>query len=108
MEYWLKDLESSVKEALKKQFFESNRDNNSFKKLDKTKMLEMIQRTKGQILLTSAQIEWTKFVNGALTEKEKSSGTGPDQLRKLKGTYKKKIDLYIQCVENQNLKFNQR
>jgi hypothetical protein len=70
-------------------------------------MLEMIQRSKGQILLTWAQINWTKEVTQALLAKEASS-TGPDLLRKLKGTYKKKIDLYTQCVENQNLKANQR
>ena len=47
-------------------------------------MLETIQRSKGQILLTYAQYEWSKLVGGALAAKE-TNATGHDVLRKLKG-----------------------
>ena len=77
------------------------------KKIDKEKMSSIIGRTKGQILLTCAQIQWTREVQTALQAKEASSGLA-DPLKKLKGTYRRKIDIYTQCVERTGLSFRDR
>ena len=63
VEDWLKTLEKNVGEALQKAFYDFARENmQPNKKIDKEKMSSIIGRTKGQILLTCASIQWTKEV----------------------------------------------
>ena len=106
VEDWLKQLEKNVGEALMKSFYDFVRENmqpgQANKKIDKEKQSTIISKNKGQILLTCAGIQWTTDVQAALTLKENSGGL-TDPLKKLKGAYRRKIDIYTQCVERTGL-----
>jgi len=64
--------------------------------MDKDKMTTNIANNLGQILLTYNQIEWTNNVKNALAQMvPETTNTNQNPLKKLKGIYRKKIEVYI-------------
>jgi len=60
----------------------------------------MISDNLGQILITLAQIDWTKAVRDALKEmSEKSGDGGNNAMRKVKKTWQTRTTLLVECVE---------
>ena len=77
--------------------------------IDKDKMTGNIAGNLGQILLTYNQIEWTQNVKGALTQYSPEAAQGANNpLKKLRNIYKKKIETYIQVVEQRSDKLSDK
>ena len=76
---------------------------------DKESMSRIISENHGQILITMAQIEWTRQVRDALKEmSDKSSEGGNNAMRKVKKTWQNKTTLLVECVEKQGLSARDR
>lgn len=69
--------------------------------MEKEKLLQQIKAGKGQVLLTYAMMEWTKLVTEALQSIETQPNS--QNLKKVKGTYKRKTSNLIECIEKPNL-----
>ena len=66
----------------------------------------IISNTKGQVLITSAQIEWTSQMTQALIAMSEKPELNP--LKKVRALYKKKTELYVECVEKPGLNYRDR
>ena len=67
-------------------------------------MSQLIGDNLGQILLTYNQIEWTANVRAALANySPEIAASNSNPLKKLRNMYKKKIETYIQVVDNPKL-----
>ena len=68
VEQWLKALMEAMREALKNIFFKFYNENmvNNKKLPEREKLLKIIRQTKGQVLITCAQMAWTTEVDAAL------------------------------------------
>lgn len=73
---------------------------------DRDKMGTIISNTKGQVLITSAQIEWTSQMTQALIAMSEKPELNP--LKKVRALYKKKTELYVECVEKPGLNYRDR
>lgn len=72
-------------------------------------MTATVSANLGQILLTYNQIEWTQLVRSALSQMTPEIAVSPNNpLKKLRNTYKKKIETYIQVVEQRADKLSNR
>lgn len=111
---WFQALQQRVIDSLQHEFHSyytnPQTHSNNMKRFEKDKLSEAIRKQKGQVLLTCAQIAWTKDVTDALYnyETNNQSPQAIQPLRKLKSNYRKKVDAYIQCVEQKGLKFLER
>ena len=111
---WFNALQKSVIESLQKAFYTyytQSAVQNTRKPMEKDRLGDLIKKTEGQVLLTCAQIQWTKEVSDALQAYEMASGqqtNSSSHLKKIKTLYKKKVETYIQCVEAKNLAFVNR
>jgi hypothetical protein len=71
---------------------------------DKESQSRIISENLGQILITMAQIEWTRQVRDALRDMQDKSGEGGNAaMRKVKKTWLQKTTLLVECVEKQGL-----
>lgn len=59
-------------------------------------------------MLTFNQIEWTQAVKTALAQLGPDAGVNQNPLKKLRQIYRKKIDTYIQVVEQRSDKLKER
>ena len=67
-------------------------------------MTQLIGDNLGQILLTYNQIEWTANIRAALANySSEVAASNSNPLKKLRNMYKKKIETYIQVVDNPKL-----
>lgn len=64
---------------------------------DQDRMWRLIQNNKGQILITSSQMQWTADVEGALKNMDNNS-SGQGSIKRIRTNYKRKIDTYIDCI----------
>ena len=106
---WLQKLTKSMQEQLQRIFhsFYQNTMVQLAKKLpDRDKMGTIISNTKGQVLITSAQIEWTSQMTQALIAMSEKPELNP--LKKVRALYKKKTELYVECVEKPGLNYRDR
>lgn len=60
-------------------------------------MWNAIQRSVGQILIASSQMQWTLDVEGALKNMDNST-QGANSIKKIRTIYRKKIDTYIEII----------
>jgi len=107
VEEWLGNKESGLivrmREALQRLFRVVANDTNQNRRIrEHSYMKQWITGQKGQILVTAAQIEWTKLCHDALGQIDKitvnpSSNNHP--IKTLKTTYRKKCNIYIDVVE---------
>jgi dynein heavy chain len=68
---------------------------------EKNKLERMIKDYPGQVLITSSSMSWTQDVELALIQYETTHNNAA--LRKVKQTYKKKVESYIEIVEKPGL-----
>ena len=112
VESWMKNLTEAASNSLQKEFYlyAQNPPIANMRKLpDKDKMTANIAGNLGQILLTYNQIEWTQNVKGALTQYSPDAAAGVNHpLKKLRNMYKKKIETYIQVVEQRADKLSEK
>lgn len=104
MESWLEKLVDRMKLELRKVFGKYYMENIDKQKklLENERLLNIIKKTQGQVLITCAQIQWTKEVGDSLKALE--TGSNPQAMKKSKQNYRKKVDNYIQLVEkSQNM-----
>jgi dynein heavy chain len=103
VEQWLKALMEAMKEALKYIFFKFYQDNmQGSKKLpEREKLLKIIRSTQGQVLITCAQMAWSKEVTDALHILQDSGQV--NALKKARQNYKKKVENYVELVEKPGL-----
>jgi len=108
VESWLQKLTLSMQEALRKLFWSYYSEHVApNKKLpEKSKMGQQISLAKGQILITCAQIEWTNQVQQALDQLQSAPQSNP--LKRVRTLYKKKTDLYIECVDKPGISYVDR
>ena len=102
VEAWMKNLTEAARISLMKEFytFAQSPPSAGRKPLDKDKMTSLVAANLGQILLTYNQIEWTQNVKSALQQYSPETTQGnAHPLKKLRTLYKKKIETYIQVVE---------
>lgn len=108
VEGWINKLTVKMREALRKIFHRFNSDASSQKRTpDKEMMGTIIQKNLGQILITMAQIEWTKQMRDALKELSEK-GAESNAMRKVKKMWQQKTTLLVECVEKQNLAMRDR
>lgn len=93
----------AMKEALKYIFFKFYHENlQGSKKLpERDKLLKIIRSTQGQVLITCAQMQWSKEVTDALYILNDSGQV--NALKKAKQNYKKKVENYVELVEKPGL-----
>ena len=104
VESWLKRLVIEMKDALRKIFWKYQHDHmsGSKKQYEREKLMNVIRSTQGQVLITSAQMQWTTDVTEALISFEAINQ--PNLLKKCRQNYKKKVESYIELVEKPGLK----
>lgn len=108
VEGWINKLTVKMREALRKIFHRFNSDASSQKRTpDKEMMGTIIQKNLGQILITMAQIEWTRQMRDALKELSEK-GAESNAMRKVKKMWQQKTTLLVECVEKQNLAMRDR
>jgi dynein heavy chain len=88
-----------MKDGLRKLFYQyySQHMQGTKKQLEREKLMAVIKKFPGQVLLTCASMSWTTDVLFALTQLEQLGQ--PNALRKCKQNYKKKVESYIELVE---------
>jgi hypothetical protein len=88
-----------MKDGLRKLFYQyySQHMQGTKKQLEREKLMAVIKKFPGQVLLTCASNSWTTDVLFALTQLEQLGQ--PNALRKCKQNYKKKVESYIELVE---------
>ena len=107
----MKNLTEAARISLMKEFytFAQTPPSAGRKPLDKDKMTSLVNANLGQILLTYNQIEWTQNVKSALQQYSPETTQGnAHPLKKLRTLYKKKIETYIQVVEQRSDKLHDR
>jgi dynein heavy chain, axonemal len=112
VESWLGVLKKSMNLALQKLFnkqHQTQSNNTSKRSLDKESMSKQITESLGQVLITLAQIEWTKQVRDALKEMQEKSGEGGNNaMRKVKKMWQNRTTLLVECVEKQGISSRDR
>lgn len=109
VEQWLAKLTTGMHEALKRkfqQYYQEFMSSTSKKLPDKDKMSKIIHDSIGQILITCAQIEWTSQMTTALLQMTDNAASQP--LKRVKNNYKRKTELYVECVEKPGLTMRDR
>jgi len=108
----MKNLTEASQVSLMKEFYtyaQSAPSTVGRKLADKEKLTANISANIGQILLTYNQIEWTFNVKSALASySPETAASNNNPLRKLRTLYKKKIETYIQVVEQRSDKLADR
>ena len=103
VESWLKKLVNEMRDALRKIFWKYHHEHmtGSKKQYEKEKLLGVIKNNQGQVLITTAQMQWTTDVTTALIQLETTGQ--PTALKKCRQNYKKKVENYIELVEKPGL-----
>ena len=103
VESWLKKLVVDMRDALRKAFWKHHNEHvsGSKKPYEREKLMKVIRQSIGQVLITTAQMQWTTEVTTALIQLETTSQ--PNALRKCKQSFKKKVESYIELVEKPGL-----
>lgn len=99
----MKKLVAEMRDALRWLFWKYYNEhvNGSKKPYEREKLMKVIKATQGQVLLTTAQMQWTTEVTTALIQLETTGQ--PNALRKCKQSFKKKVESYIELVEKPGL-----
>ena len=107
VESWMANLTQASMQALQKGFYEymgKVPSTQGKRPPDKDRMTQLIGDNLGQILLTYNQIEWTANIRAALANySSEVAASNSNPLKKLRNMYKKKIETYIQVVDNPKL-----
>jgi len=107
VENWLMTLIRSMKSGLMRLFnkyHNTQASHSSKRNQDKESKAREITEYLGQILITMAQIEWTKQVRDALKEmSEKPSDGGNNAMRRVKKMWQQRTTVLVECVEKQGL-----
>lgn len=108
VESWLQVLTLKMREALRKIFHRYHNELHSAKRTqDKESLGNSISKNLGQVLITMAQIEWTRQMKDALKEISEK-GTESNAMRKVKKAWQQRTSLLVECVEKQGLAFRDR
>lgn len=87
-----------MRESLKKCFYQYHQKYGNIKKaLERDKLLDVIEKNQGQVLLTYSQFTWTDDVKKALIAFEQQDSNS--QIRACKKKYMKKVESYVELIE---------
>lgn len=102
IEMWMNRLLTAMKVAIGKSFqrYLSDGTGNPRSKFERGKILPQIRDAPGQILIGMAQYNWTADVQLALATAETGNKA---VLKQTKKNYKKKVDIYVDIIDKENL-----